>query len=163
MPPRGTGERSNQNHLYMEEKRPPGVPAEAIRINPEDGFGPHVSDEFLNHYGEDSIFVTAAVDLLTWQFVGVLIKAQRLPQTFQPVEYGTPEMRTTLGVLLKTLGARGLEKPSSALMRAALGREPADAFEVAAGAVLGPDLVGSWLKRLEQRDYAGATALLAEQ
>ena len=147
----------------MQSERPTGVPAGTIQIDPEQGFGPHLSDAFLELYGEDSVFVTATVDLLTWQFVAVLIKAEKLPADFVAVQYGTPEMRHALDAFLKTLAGRGLEKPSTSLMRSAVGHEQPQAFQVAAGTLLGYDLVARWLQRLEQQDYAGVTALLAAQ
>ena len=147
----------------MQEERPAGVPAVTIQIDPEQGFGPHISDAFLNLYGEDSVFVTATVDLLTWRFVGVLVRAEKLPAAFEAVQYGTFEMRQTLEAFLKALDARGLENPSTSLMRSAVGHEQPQAFEAAASALLGYDLVGRWLPLLEQQDYAGATALLAVQ
>ena len=147
----------------MQEERPAGVPAGTIQIDPEQGFGPHVSDAFLDLYGEDSVFVTASVDFLTWRFVGVLVRAEKLPADFEPVQYGTPEMRQALDVFLKALSARGLENPPTLLMRSALGHEQPQAFQSAASALLGYDLVGRWLQLLEQQDYAGATALLAVQ
>ncbi|MCK9490154.1 MAG: hypothetical protein M0Q42_12335 [Xanthomonadales bacterium] len=143
----------------MQSERPAGT----LQIDPQQGFGPHLSDAFLDLYGEDSVFVNAAVDLLTWQFVAVLIKAEKLPADFVPIQYGTPEMRHTLDALLKTLAGRGLEKPSTALMRSAVGQEQPQAFQTAASTLLGYDLVSRWLQRLEQHNYAGADALLAMQ
>ena len=147
----------------MQSERPTDVPAGTIQIDPEQGFGPHLSDAFLELYGEDSVFVTATVDLLTWQFVAVLIKAEKLPADFVAVQYGTPEMRHALDAFLKTLAGRGLEKPSTSLMRSAVGHEQPQAFQAAAGTLLGYDLVARWLQRLEQQDYAGVTTLLAAQ
>lgn len=139
------------------------MPAGTIQIDPEQGFGPHVSDAFLDLYGEDSVFVTATVDCLTWRFVGVLVRAEKLPADFEPVQYGSPEMRQALDAFLKALSVRGLENPSTSLMRSALGHEQPQAFQTAAGALLGQDLVDRWLQLLEQQDYAGATALLVVQ
>ena len=147
----------------MQSERPAGTPAGTLQIDPEQGFGPHLSDAFLDLYGEDSVFVNAAVDLLTWQFIAVLIKAQKLPADFVAIQYGTPEMRHALGVFLNTLAGRGLEKPSAALMRSAVGQEQPQAFQTSASTLLGYDLVSRWLQRLEQQDYAGAAALLAMQ
>jgi hypothetical protein len=147
----------------VQSERPAGVPAGTIQIDPEQGFGPHISDAFLDLYGEDSVFVTATVDLLTWQFVGVLIKAEKLPADFVAVQYGTPEMRHALSALLKSLAGRGFEKPSTSLMRSAVGHDQPQAFQAAAGTLLGHDVVSRWLQRLEQQDYAGVTALLAVQ
>jgi hypothetical protein len=147
----------------VQSERPAGVPTGTIQIDPEQGFGPHLSDAFLNLYGEDSVFVTATVDLLTWQFVAVLIKAEKLPADFVAVQYGAPEMRHALDAFLKTLAGRGLEKPSTLLMRSAVGHEQPQAFQAAAGTLLGYDLVARWLQRLERQDYAGVAALLAVQ
>ena len=147
----------------MQSERPAGLPAGTIQIDPEEGFWPHLSDAFLDLYGEDSVFVTATVDLLTWQFVGVLIRAENLPANFAAIQYGAPEMRHALDAFLKTLAGRGLEKPSTSLMRSAVGHERPQAFQAAAGTLLGHDPVTRWLQRLEQQDYAGVTALLAVQ
>jgi hypothetical protein len=147
----------------VQSERPTDLPAGAIQIDPDYGFGPHISDAFLDLYGEDSVFVTAAVDLLTWQFIAVLIRAGKLPADFVPVQHGSPEMRDSLGALLKTLSSRGLEKPSTSLMRSAVGHQQPQAFQAAAGALLGYDVVARWLQLLEQQDYAGMTTLLAVQ
>ena len=147
----------------MQESRPIGVPAGTIQIDPEKGFGPHVSDAFLDLYGEDSVFVTATVDCLTWRFVRVLVRAEKLPADFEPIQYGSAEMRQALDGFLKALSVRGLENPPTSLMRSAVGQEQPQAFLAAAGGFLGHGLVGRWLQLLEQQDYAGATALLAVQ
>ena len=119
-----------------------------------------MTDAFLNLYGEDSVFVTATVDSLTWRFIGVLVRAEKLPSDFEPIQYGSPEMRQALDALLKSLGTRGLDNPSAALMRSAVGREQPQAFLVTASSLLGDHLVANWLRLMEQEDYAGATALL---
>ncbi len=144
----------------MKEDRPTGTPAGTIQIDPDLGFGPHVTEAFLHLYGEDSVFVTATVDSLTWRFAGVLIRANKLPTDYEPVQYGSPEMRQSLDALLRALGARGLDNPPTALMRSALGLEPPQAFQVAASSLLGDSLVANWLHLMELEDYAGATALL---
>ncbi len=147
----------------MESKRPAGIPAGNIQIDPEDGFGPHLSDAFLDRYGEESVFVAATADLLTWKFVAVLIKAEKLPTDFAAIQYGSPEMRNALDAFLETLAGRGMEKPSTSLMQSAVGRQQPQAFLAAAGALLGYDLVTRWLQRLELQDVAGVAALLAAQ
>ena len=43
----------------MQSERPTGVPAGTIQINPEQGFRPHLSDAFLDLYGEDTCFGAA--------------------------------------------------------------------------------------------------------
>ncbi len=120
-----------------------------------------MAEAFLNLYGEDSVFVTATVDSLTWRFVGVLVRAEKLPPDFEPIQYGTPEMRQALDAFLKALGARGLDNPPTTLMRSALGYEQPQAFQVTASSLLGDSLVANWLRLMEQEDYAGATVLLA--
>jgi hypothetical protein len=116
---------------------------------------------FLDLYGEDSAFITATVDSLTWRFVGVLVRADKLPPDFEPIQYGPPEMRQALDRFLKALAARGLDNPPMVLMRSAVGREPPETFQVMAGSLLGATVVAHWLHLIEQEDYAGATALLA--
>jgi hypothetical protein len=120
-----------------------------------------MAEAFLDMYGEDSVFVTATVDSLTWRFVGVLVRADKIPPSFEPTQYGPPEMRQTLDAFLKALAARGLSNPPTVLMRSALGYEQPDAFQIAAGSFLGVSLVANWLHLVELGDYAGATALLA--
>ena len=119
-----------------------------------------MAEAFLDLYGEDSVFVTATVDSLTWRFVGVLIRANKLPPDFEPTQYGPPEMRQSLDAFLKALSARGLDNPPTVLMRSAVGHEQPDAFQITAGSLLGITLVANWLHLIEQEDYAGATALL---
>ncbi len=145
----------------MQDERPSGTPDGTVRIDPDEGFGPHVTDAFLELYGEHSVFACATVDLLTWRFVRVPVRAEKLPPDFDPPQYGPPEMRESLDVFLKALKAQGHENPPTALMRSALGHEPPEAFQIAAGTLLGNDLVTRWLHLLERQDYAGATALLA--
>jgi hypothetical protein len=145
----------------VQDNQPSGTPPGTIQIDPDQGFGPHMTEAFLDLYGEDSVFVTATVDCLTWRFVDVLVRAEKLPSDFEPVQYGSPEMRQALEALLKTLGARGLDNPSTVLMRSAVGHELPQAFQVMAGTLLGNDLIARWLRLLEQEDYAGATAQLA--
>jgi hypothetical protein len=145
----------------VQEDRPRGTPPGTIQIDPDQGFGPHMTEAFLNLYGEDSVFVTATVDSLTWRFVGVLVRAEKLPSDFEAVQYGSPAMRQALEVLLKALGARGLDNPSTTLMRSAVGHEQPQAFQATASLLLGDSIVANWLGLMEQEDYAGATALLA--
>lgn len=145
----------------MQDERPKGIPEGTIQIDPEEGFGPHITEAFLDLYGEYSVFAAATVDLLTWRFVGVLVKADKLPMDFEPPQYGPPEMRKALDGLLKALTAQGHENSVAALMRSALGRQPPQAFQIAAGTLLGNDLIVRWLQLLEQQDHAGATALLS--
>jgi len=145
----------------VQEDRPSGTPLGTIQIDPDQGFGPHMTEAFLNLYGADSVFVTATVDSLTWRFAGVLVRAQKLPPDFEPVQYGTPEMRQALDAFLKALGTRGLDNPPTALMRSATGHEQPQAFLLVASSLLGDNLVANWLRLMEQENYAGATALLA--
>jgi len=120
-----------------------------------------MTEAFLSLYGEDSVFVTATVDSLTWRFVGVLVRAKKLPPDFEPVQYGTSEMRQALDTFLRTLSTRGLDKPPTVLMRSATGHEQPQAFLLAASSLLGDNLVANWLRLMEGENYAGATALLA--
>ena len=145
----------------MQEDRPSDAPPDTVSIDPEQGFGPHITEAFLDLYGEDSVFVSATVDCLTCRFVGVLVRAGKLSADFEPIQYGSPEMLQALEGFLKVLAARGLENPSTALMRSALGYEGPQTFLATASSVLGGELVVCWLQLLEQEDYAGAAALLA--
>lgn len=144
----------------MQHDRPNDAPPGNIRINPEQGFGPHMAEAFLERYGEDSIFVTATVDCLTWRFIGVLTKAGELPAGYDAIQYGPPEMREALEALLKALSAYGMDKPVIALMRSATGHEQPQAFELAVAGLLGNHVMDNWLHLIEKADYAGATALL---
>jgi hypothetical protein len=132
-----------------------------ISVDPDEGFGPHLSEAFLACYGEESVFVTAAVDCLNHRFNRVLLKSGKVPADHKVVQYGEPAMRKALEQLLSALGKRGVDNPPTALLRSATGYEGPQAFLVRASSVLGNDLVANWLNRLEQEDYAGATALLA--
>lgn len=136
---------------------PPGL----ISIDPDDGFGPHMTDAFLDHYGRGSVFVTATVDCLTWRFVGVLIRDGRLPADFEPIQYGSAAMRLALEELLGALQARGLEKAALVLMRSATGYEAPQAFQARASEWLGTETVASWLELVEREEFDRATALLA--
>ncbi len=144
----------------MQENRPSDAPPGTIQIDPEQGFGPHMAEAFLERYGEDSVFVTATVDCLTWRFIGVLTKAGKLPTDHEPIQYGSPEMRGAIEALLKALSTCGMDKPVVALMRSATGHEQPQAFELAAAGLLGNHLIDNWLHLLEKEDYAGAAALL---
>ncbi len=130
-------------------------------MDPEEGFGPHMSEAFLDHYGTDSVFVTATVDCLTWRFIRLLVDGGNLPSDFEPLQYGSPEMREALEGLLDALAARGLEKPVVVLMQSAVGRKPPQAFEEAATALLGTESIADWLRLLEQENYAAAARRLA--
>ena len=131
-----------------------------IQVNPVEGFGPHLVRAFLDLYGENSVFVAATVDCLNYRFVRVMIRAELLPADFSPPQYGTPEMRQALETLLKALDAHGLENPPASLMQSAVGYAEPQAFQSTAAGLLGDEVVGRWLQRLEQEDYSGATALL---
>ena len=144
----------------MQEDRPSGTPAGTIHINPEEGFGPHISEAFLGFYGEDSAFVTATVDSLTHRFLNVLIQAEKLPPDHMQIQYGSTEMREALDRLLQTLTSRGANGPSVILMRSAVGHDAPQAFERMAGDLLGSELLSNWFSLLEKEDYAGAEALL---
>lgn len=145
----------------MQDDRPSAPSPGNISVDPEEGFGPHMSEAFLDHYGTDSVFVTATVDCLTWRFIRLLVNGGHLSSDFEALQYGSPEMRQTLEVLLDVLAARGLEKPSVVLMQSAVGRAPPRAFEEAATALLGSALVADWLHLLEQESYAAAAQRLA--
>jgi len=145
----------------VQDEKPSGTPDGTIQIDPDEGFGPHVTEAFLDLYGEHSVFACATVDLLTWRFVRVLVRAEKLPTQFEPPQYGPPEMRQSLDKLLRALTAQGHDNPPAALMRSATGHEPPEAFQLAAATLIGHDLVTSWLHLLEQQDYAGTSALLA--
>lgn len=132
-----------------------------ISVDPDDGFGPHISESFLECYGEESVFVTAAVDCLNDRFNRVLVKSGKMPGDHKIVQYGAPAMREAIEQLLQVLANQGLDNPPTALMRSATGYEEPQAFLLTAGALLGKDLVADWLSRLEQEDYAGTAALLA--
>lgn len=144
----------------MQDDRPSDTPLGTIQIDPEQGFGPHMTEAFLERYGEDSVFVTATVDCLTWRFIGVLTKAGKLPADYEPLQYRALEMRGAIEALFKALSACGMDKPAVALMRSATGHEQPQAFELAAAGLLGSRLMGNWLHLIEKEDYAGATALL---
>ncbi|GAB3029601.1 hypothetical protein GCM10027285_10090 [Oleiagrimonas citrea] len=139
---------------------PAGTPEGSIPIDPDVGFAPHITDDFLDSYGESSVFVTAAVDCLTYRFVRVLVKAGKLPQEHHTPQYGTPEMREALEQLLSKLASCGMDKPPVVLMRSAVGRSEPRAFQDAAGAILGVGLVGNWFRELEHENYSGARSLL---
>ena len=145
----------------MQEERPSKAPSEDVSINPDEGFGPHISEDFLELYGKGSVFVTATVDCLTWRFIQVLVRAEKLPQDTSPLQYGEPEMREALEDLLAAMSDRGIEKLSLALMRSAVGRESPQAFQEAANSRLGSSTVSQWLTLLEHENYAGASGLLS--
>lgn len=132
-----------------------------ISVDPDEGFGPHLSEAFLGCYGEDSVFVTAAVDCLNHRFNRVLLKSGKVPADHKAVQYGEPAMRDALEQLFEALGKQGLDNPPTALLRSATGYEEPRAFLASAGSVLSESVVTNWLYRLEQEDYAGAAALLA--
>ncbi len=144
----------------MQTDQPDDAPPGTIQIDPDEGFGPHLAQSFLDWYGEDSVFAAATADCLTWRFVKVLVRAGKLPAEHQPHVYGSPELCEALEALLDALSTRGLEKASVLLLQSAVGRADAHAFQTAAGYVLGNDLIQRWLVLLEQADPAGATALL---
>lgn len=70
-------------------------------------------------------------------------------------------MRQALDAFLRALGARGMDNPSTALMRSAAEHEQPQAFLATVSSLLGDHFVANWLRLMEQEDYAGATALLA--
>ena len=132
-----------------------------ISVDPDVGFGPHISSAFLECYGEESVFVTAAVDCLNHRFNQVLLKSGKVPADHKVVQYGDVAMREAIEKLLGTLEKQGADNPSVALLRSATGYEEPPFFLIGAASVLGDDLVAKWLERLEQEDYAGAASLLA--
>lgn len=146
-----------------EQDMPAGTPEGTISVDPDEGFGPYIKDGFLELYGEESVFVTATVDCLTFRFIGVLVRAGKLPKEHYAPQYGTSAMREALEHLLSVLGSRGMEKPAVALMRAAVGHDEPGAFVEAAGTILGAGVVAEWRVKLERGDYAGAASLLVVQ
>lgn len=140
-----------------------GPPPGSIPFDPDEGFGPQVSQAFLDHYGEDSVFVTAAVDLLTWQVTRVLIRAGNLGSDFEPVAYGTLDMRLALEALLELLGERGMERPSAQLMRSVAGIESPVSFEQAAAQFVGADTIARWLAAIEAEEFESAAGVLGPQ
>jgi hypothetical protein len=144
----------------VQEDRPSDTPPGYISIDPDEGFGPHMSEAFLDRYGTDSVFVTATVDCLTWRFIRLLVNGGNLSSDFEPLQYGCPEMREALEALLEVLAVRGLETPFLVLMQSAAGRKPPQAFEDAATALLGAPLFADWLRLLEQENYAAAAQRL---
>ena len=144
----------------MQEVRPRGMPDGTLNIDPDQGFGPHMKEEFLDFYGVDSVFVTSTVDCLTHRFLNVLIKAKKIPSDHARIQYSSNDMREALESLLEALSSRGVEKPAIALMRSAVGQDDARAFERMAGTQLGSDLLNEWFRLLERENYLGAKALL---
>lgn len=143
-----------------QQDAPAGTPEGTIPVDPDEGFGPHIVDSFLERYGEESVFVTATVDCLTYRFIQVLARAGKLPEEHHTPQYGAPAMREALEQLLSVLGSRGMDKPAIVLMRAAIGHEGPSSFLEAASMVLGTALVEDWLFKLEREDYVGAGSLL---
>ncbi len=143
----------------------PGPPSDSlpklISVNPDEGFGPHITDSFLELYGEESVFVTATVDCLNYRFNSVIVRAGKISEDHKAVQYGEPAMREAIELLLQALGNKGLDNPPTVLLRSATGYEEPQTFLTIAGSLLGADLVSNWLGRLEQEDYVGAAALLA--
>lgn len=149
----------------MTDSDRPGAPSDTlpkvISVDPDEGYGPHISESFLERYGEESVFVTAAVDCLNFRFNRVLVRAGKVPGDHKAVQYGTPAMRDAIEQLLHALGKQGFDNPPTALLRSATGYEEPQTFLAKAGTLLGSGLVADWLGRLEQEEYAGAAALLA--
>jgi hypothetical protein len=147
----------------LTESEPKGPPPGSLPFDPEEGFGPQVGKAFLDHYGADSVFVTAAVDLLSWQITHVLIRAGNLGPDFEPVAHGTPRMRLALAELLDLLGERGMERPSAKLMRSVAGIESPISFEEAAGHLAGAGTMDRWMAALEAEDFDRASGALGPQ
>jgi hypothetical protein len=131
-----------------------------LNVNPYEGFGPLITDDFLDLYGEDSVFVTATIDFLTWQMVTILIKSNKIGPEFEPIQYGPPEMRLTLETLIKILSASKLEKPLLVLLQSAVKNNQSLDFQIAASSLIGEDVFKEWLSLLEQKKYAEANSLV---
>lgn len=146
----------------MEANRPTGTPPGTIQIDPEDGFGPHLVDDFMDLYGPDSNFVAGTADCLTRRFIRVLIKAGKLAPDTVPVQFGGDQAREALDDLLRVLERRGAEKPSVALMQSAVGHAAPEAFQSLAQMILGVDSVERWFTLFEQGKFEECNALLNE-
>jgi len=132
----------------------------AMRINSYVGLAPHFADAFQETYGKNSAFVTAAVDCLNADFVKAFVQAGKLPKEHHLPSWGTPARREALEQLLARLQSCGMEKPSIALLRSAVGHTEPRAFMDAAGKVLGTDVMDNWLREIQQENYAAASSLL---
>ncbi|MEI2742835.1 MAG: hypothetical protein V9G63_10450 [Candidatus Competibacter sp.] len=136
-------------------------PDGSIPVDPEEGFGPLISEAFLEQYGNDSVFVIGTIDCLTHRFVHVLIRAGRLPIDYPIKQYGSNDMRESLEHLIEALNTHGIKNPLLLLMRSAIGHERPQEFLACAGSILGPDVIAHWLRRLESEDYEGARVCLS--
>jgi len=146
----------------VEPSRPIGTPKGTIQIDPDQGFGPHLTDDFMDLYGPESGFVISTADCLTRRFTRVLVKAGKLAQDTVPVQFGGDQARDTLENLLGAMGRRGVEKPSVVLMQSAIGHAPPENFQLIAQSTLGIDSVALWFMLFEQGKFGECNALLKE-
>jgi hypothetical protein len=128
-----------------------------LSVNVEEGFAPHLAQEFVARYGGRSLFVRATADLFTLALARVL-EASSKRQVEDPIaRVADDDAVDCLSVL-----TRAVAEGKKILLSAATGSSPADSFEVAIDAALCAGSFGRWLAHFERREFKSSNTIAAQ-
>ena len=140
-----------------------GPPPGTVWIDPAVGYLPHFVDTFLDVHGADSRFVRAVADCLFDRHVNVLIRAGKMPADTLPMRIGSAQAFDAMTFLMRTLTARGVERPVVVLMQAALGHRDPLAFSSMVDEALGDGTFERWRRAFECGEFERAAACIGAQ
>ncbi len=134
-----------------------------IHIDPEHGFYPHFSTEFMETYGWKSPFVLATSDALMGRYIRVLVNADRIDPDTIPLRLGSPAAVDALEKLLSILQTKA---PTSEgikyFLREATGVTPVGSLSKEIDNAFGSGTFEKWLSLFQAGDFLQATCLLKE-
>lgn len=131
-------------------------PTEKLRITSEDGFLPHFTEAFVDHYENHWSYIHAVADLLTDNFKQVLVSAGKATAESKFACFGEPSARDALRALVKKVEQAGIEKPILQLLQEAIGRRAPGTFAAAVDSVLGPSAFSHWLTLVDGGKFTDA-------
>lgn len=134
-------------------------PTENLRIAPEDGFLPHFTEAFVDHYDDHWSYINAVADLLTDNFKHVLVSAGNATAESEFACFGDPSARDALRALVKKVEQAGIEKPILQLLQEAIGRRAPGTFAAAVDSVLAPSAFARWLTLVDGGKFTDANQL----
>ena len=130
-----------------------------LSIDPEYGFLPHFSDDFVSHYDKHRAYVHAIADLLTDRFKQVLVKAGKATEDSDFAVFGDVRARDALAAIIVRLEGAGVEKPVLIALQEATGKRSPGSFAETVDTYLGPSTFLKWLSLIESRKFDEASQL----
>jgi len=152
---------SEKEDSLDDNKMKQGREQPGISVNIETGFYPHFTKEFLEFYGQKSVFVLATADVLTKSFTDVLINAGRVDRDTKSFRLGkiNPSRELT-SLVSKHVEADSTSDGILYLSRESTGVAPIGTFSSEIDRVFGEGVFKSWVDFVDSGKYAEAANLL---